>query len=107
MRHRIALLLLAALPFAFAGVALPQTPSPSTGAAPANAAPAGGAAASPYVMTMGDMMNTLIQPRHTKLGVAGKAESWDLAAYAESPRNLRRLTQSGVPRLCGGNPRLD
>jgi hypothetical protein len=77
MRHRLPLALIATLPFA--GVALSQTPPP-VGAA--NTAPAGGAAAAPYVMTMGDMMNTLIQPRHTKLGLAGKAENWDLAAYA-------------------------
>lgn len=49
---------------------------------PATTAPAGGAAASPYSMTMGDMMNTLIQPRHAKLGLAGKAQNWPLAAYA-------------------------
>jgi hypothetical protein len=36
----------------------------------------------PYVMTMGDMMNTLIQPRHAKLGLAGHAGNWPLAAYA-------------------------
>jgi hypothetical protein len=36
----------------------------------------------PYVMTMGDMMNTLIQPRHAKLGLAGGAGNWPLAAYA-------------------------
>jgi hypothetical protein len=36
----------------------------------------------PYVLTMGDMMNTLIQPRHAKLGLAGKAENWALANYA-------------------------
>jgi hypothetical protein len=56
--------------------ALAQTPAPKT------EAPAGGAAAAPYVMTMGDMMNTLIQPRHAKLGLAGHAENWRLAAYA-------------------------
>ena len=38
----------------------------------------------PYVLTMGDMMNTLIQPRHAKLGLAGKAENWPLANYALS-----------------------
>ncbi len=79
MRRRLVFALIATLPFAFAGVALSQTPQPG---APPSAAPAGGAAAAPYVMTMGDMMNTLIQPRHTKLGLAGKAENWDLAAYA-------------------------
>jgi hypothetical protein len=56
--------------------ALAQTPPPKT------EAPAGGAAAAPYVMTMGDMMNTLIQPRHAKLGLAGHAENWRLAGYA-------------------------
>ena len=79
MRRRLAFALIITLPFAVAGVARSQTPQP---AAPPNAAPAGGAAAAPYVMTMGDMMNTLIQPRHTKLGLAGKAENWALAAYA-------------------------
>lgn len=40
------------------------------------------AAPVPYAMTMGDMMNTLVQPRHAKLGLAGRAENWPLAAYA-------------------------
>jgi hypothetical protein len=48
------------------------------------AAPAGGAASLPYAMTMGDMMNTLIQPRHAKLALAGHAENWTLAAYASA-----------------------
>jgi hypothetical protein len=33
-------------------------------------------------MSMGDMMNTLVQPRHVKLGLAGHAENWPLALYA-------------------------
>jgi hypothetical protein len=36
----------------------------------------------PYEMTMGDMMNTFVQPRHAKLGLAGRAGNWPLAAYA-------------------------
>lgn len=36
----------------------------------------------PYAMTMGDMMNTLVQPRHSKLGLAGRGENWPLASYA-------------------------
>lgn len=36
----------------------------------------------PYAMTMGDMMNTFIQPRHAKLGIAGHAGNWPLAEYA-------------------------
>ena len=36
----------------------------------------------PYALTMGDMMNTLVQPRHAKLGLAGHAGNWPLAGYA-------------------------
>ena len=57
------------------GAASAQTPPP---APPANIAPV------PYVMGMGDLMNTLIQPRHAKLGIAGRAENWALANYALS-----------------------
>jgi hypothetical protein len=42
---------------------------------PADAAPA------PFAPNMGDMMILLIQPRHAKLGIAGKAENWLLAGY--------------------------
>ena len=61
---------LVALSFAgAAGVASSQTAPPPN-------APA------PFVMTMGDMMNTLVQPRHAKLGLAGQAGNWPLANYA-------------------------
>jgi hypothetical protein len=53
----------------------------SQSALPQTAAPPDGAAA-PYTMTMGDMMNTLVQPRHAKLGLAGRAQNWALARYA-------------------------
>jgi len=60
--------------FAAAGTAavLAQT-APATPANPP---------AAPYAMTFGDMMNTLIQPRHAKLGLAGRAQNWALAEYA-------------------------
>ncbi len=77
-----ALVLFVALPLVIGDAALSQTPPQPAGQPPTVMAPAGGAAATSYVMTMGDMMNTLIQPRHTKLGLAGKAENWALAAYA-------------------------
>jgi hypothetical protein len=70
LRGMMALLLAAPA----AGSALAQsTPAPAGGAAPGPAAP--------YAMTLGDMMNTLIQPRHAKLGLAGKAQNWALAQY--------------------------
>src|SRR5262249_61443168 len=41
----------------------------------ANAEPA------PFNPQMAALMSMLIQPRHTKLGLAGKAENWPLAGY--------------------------
>jgi hypothetical protein len=49
----------------------------------APAAPnAADAAPVPYTMSMGDLMNTLVQPRHAKLGLAVQAGNWPLAGYA-------------------------
>jgi hypothetical protein len=56
----------------------------------------------PFHPGMGALMSMLIQPRHAKLGLAGKAENWPLAAYA-----LRELKQGfavvakAVPRFRG------
>ena len=77
MTIRIArIAVLAALSLAgAAGVASAQTAPPTP---PASSGPV------PYVMGMGDLMNTLIQPRHAKLGLAGRAENWALANYALS-----------------------
>jgi hypothetical protein len=35
----------------------------------------------PYRFVTSDLMNTVIQPRHTKLWLAGKAQNWDFAEY--------------------------
>jgi hypothetical protein len=37
--------------------------------------------ATPFNPSMGDLMNTLVQPRHAKLGLIGKEQNWTLAAY--------------------------
>jgi hypothetical protein len=56
----------------------------------------------PFNPQMSALMNMLIQPRHTKLGLAGQAENWPLAAYA-----LKELKQGffviakAVPRWKG------
>ena len=56
----------------------------------------------PYVMGMGDLMNTLIQPRHAKLGLAGKAENWPLANYALSElRQAFAGIAKAVPKFHG------
>lgn len=70
---------------------------------PAVGAPADTAAA-PYVMTLGDMMNTLIQPRHAKLGLAGRAQNWALAQYVlvEMRQSFAGIAKA-VPKF-GGLP---
>lgn len=35
----------------------------------------------PFRPGLGDLMTALVQPRHTKLGLAGAAQNWDYAAY--------------------------
>jgi hypothetical protein len=55
-----------------------QTPQPA--ATPQTRGPA--STALNYVPGVGDLMNLLVQPRHAKLGLALKANNWDLAAYA-------------------------
>jgi cytochrome c556 len=48
------------------------------------AAGAAAAAAPPqpdYHPSMGDLMTLAVQPRHTKLGLAGQAHNWTYAAY--------------------------
>ena len=35
----------------------------------------------PYRPGLGDLMTTLVQPHHIKLGLAGAAQNWPLAAY--------------------------
>jgi hypothetical protein len=88
---------LAALSLAGAiGVAASQT------APPAPPASAGPTPPVPYVMGMGDLMNTLIQPRHTKLGLAGRAENWALANYALSElRQVFAGIAKAVPKFRG------
>jgi hypothetical protein len=53
-----------------------QAPAPSASPEARTGSPV------PYTMTMGDMMNTLVQPRHSKLGLAGRDQNWPLASYA-------------------------
>ncbi len=37
--------------------------------------------ATPFNPSFGDQMNTLVQPRHAKLGLIGREQNWALAAY--------------------------
>ena len=104
MTMRIArIAVLAALSLASAcGAASAQTPPTAPPAANPGPVPP-----TPYVMGMGDLMNTLIQPRHTKLGLAGRAENWAVANYALSElRQVFERIGKAVPKF-RGMPVLD
>jgi hypothetical protein len=56
----------------------------------------------PFNPQMAALMNMLIQPRHAKLGLAGKADNWPLAAY--ELKELRQgfvVASRAVPRFRG------
>src|SRR3974377_642531 len=56
----------------------------------------------PFNPQMSALMSMLIQPRHTKLGLAGKAENWPLAGYALKELRLGfMVTARAVPRWKG------
>src|SRR5215813_1520595 len=56
----------------------------------------------PFNPQMAALMSMLIQPRHAKLGLAGKAENWALAAYALRELKLGFVvTARAVPRWRG------
>ncbi len=67
---------LAALALLTAASAIAQTPQPpAPGSAPA-------AAPTPdYHPSLGDLMTLAVQPRHTKLGLAGQQGNWPYALY--------------------------
>lgn len=87
--------------FALSAV-LTSVAAAQTGASPAAPASASSAEPAPYAMTFGDMMNTLIQPRHVKLGLAGRVQNWPLAEYAvvEIRRAFAAIVKS-QPRFQG------
>jgi hypothetical protein len=64
----------------------------------------------PYNPGMGDLMNGIVQPRHAKLGLAGREQNWELAAYAlhELKQALQNvaLTRPALARVfSAGNDR--
>jgi hypothetical protein len=78
-------------------LALPPGPAAAQSAfGDADAEPA------PFNPQLAALMSMLIQPRHAKLGLAGKAENWPLAGYAL--KELRQgflVAAKAVPRWKG------
>src|SRR3954454_13638191 len=97
MRIRIIPVVLAAMLAAFAMVgALSTRTAAQNPMGDADVEPA------PFNPQMAALMSMLIQPRHAKLGLAGKEENWPLAAYAL--KELRQgfvVTARAVPRWRG------
>ena len=53
----------------------------------------------PFNPQMAALMSMLIQPRHAKLGLAGKAENWPMAGYMfKELRQSFAVTARAVPR---------
>jgi len=79
--------------------AIAAFPSDSVAQSPfgdANAEPA------PFNPQMSALMSMLIQPRHAKLGLAGKAQNWPLAAYMlKELRQGFAVVSKAVPRFRG------
>ncbi len=56
----------------------------------------------PFNPSFGDLMNTLVQPRHAKLGLIGREQNWTLAAY-EIHQLKAALTNIAIWRPRFGN----
>jgi len=83
-------------------VSFAQTVAPATtGPAPAQAAAAARPPANApplFSPSMGDLMTMLVQPRHIKLGLAGKAQNWVYATYELSElRNAFGRISHSIP----------
>jgi hypothetical protein len=82
MRTPIAILRICAP--AIAGFALSLAPHCARAQTATTVSPAAAPAANPlpdYHPSMGDLMTMAVQPRHIKLGLAGKQHNWAYAAY--------------------------
>ncbi len=62
-------------------LALLEIPNGAFAQPPATATPAAAPAQPDYHPSMGDLMTMAVQPRHIKLGVAGKQKNWVYATY--------------------------
>lgn len=74
-----ALAALAPLPFLARAESAAVAPAPAAAVAPRAAAALPAPAA--YQPSFGDLMTMAVQPRHTKLGLAGQARNWTYARY--------------------------
>jgi len=104
MRKSIYLIMSTAAVVAFIGgiALLPPLSVAQQPAAEAQEPRAADADPSAFNPQLGALMNMVIQPRHTKLGLAGKAENWALAGYYFKELKLGfAVVSKAVPRWKG------
>ena len=89
------------------GWAIALAISAGLAASAASQGPAAAQAAAPqpdYHPSMGDLMTMAVQPRHTKLGIAGKARDWPYAAYEASElKNAFNRIARTIPTFNGSD----
>ncbi len=57
-----------------------------------------------YHPSMGDLMTMAVQPRHTKLGIAGRARNWPYAAYeVDELKNAFNRIARTIPSFNGND----
>lgn len=85
--------------FLIVGVALVAAGCSKVTGSVANAPATNAPLAQPdYHPSLGDLMTMAVQPRHIKLGVAGKARNWDYLAYETSElKNAIARVQRTIP----------
>jgi hypothetical protein len=93
----IRLMLACTLLIAVAAPAAAQQKMPSMGMSEAKSD-------APYHPGLGELMTALVQPRHIKLGLAGGAQNWALAAYE---LNELRETFDDIGKLVPKHGQLD
>jgi len=95
-RHVVAALLAGSMGLAASAIAIATAaPAPAAPAAPAG----GGLQILDFKPAFDDLMTMLVQPRHTKLWVAGQQQNWQLAGFElnEMGSALRRVGQT-IPK---------
>jgi hypothetical protein len=105
MRHRVVPVLAAsaglAAILAFAAAGLAQQPQPQEGGQQEEVNRAD-LPPQPFAPQLAALMHLLIQPRHAKLGLAGKAENWILAGfYYQELKKSFDVVGREVPRYKG------
>jgi hypothetical protein len=75
-------LLTSVLASSFLALAYAQTPATPQGPAP-----------QAYRPGLGDLMTMTVQPRHTKLGLAGREKNWSFAAYELHEESFERIVR--------------